>query len=214
MRLKLLLLLLLPMALSAPASAQEVCTNPRLLEFFKVIGSACKDHSCDVSVMAEIDQRIERKDLLGALRNASLSAVHLFYPSGRHSLVEAFDWSTIKREQIDSIDAALSFPHENAIVYVIGKASVTGDPELNIRLSRDRARGVVKYMQENVSNRFHHYHTAWAGAESLQMNVSDARLLNLEPQDYRNDPLILNQSVHVFIYPCVDVLEYHAHSDD
>jgi hypothetical protein len=31
--------------------------------------------------------------------------------------------------------------------------------------------------------------------------------LNIDAADYRHNPLILNQSVHVFVYPCADLLK-------
>ena len=202
---------LLLLAASPSAHSQDVCANPTLFEFFQILGAACETGECDPSVMAEIDDRVDRAKLLGALRNPALSPVHLFFPSARYRLDDSFDWSSDKADQLASIEGALNGSHENAIVYVIGKASRVGDPETNIRLSRERARGVVDYMRTHVSDRFHHYHTAWAGDEGLQFTHSHARILNLEPRDFRDDDLVLNQAVHVFVYPCVDALESHDH---
>ncbi|MGE0278939.1 MAG: hypothetical protein AB7R40_26400 [Nitrospiraceae bacterium] len=208
---KLLTTLLFILAWPTAVNAQGVCSNPILLKFFETLGAACKTGACDPSVMEELDHAVKKKDLLGALRNPSLSAVHIFFPSARYRLDEAFDWSTIKLDQLAAIEATLNGPHESAIVYVIGKASRVGDPDLNIRLSRERARGVVDYMRTNISDRFNHYHTAWAGEEVLQFEDSDATFLNLQPRDFRDDDLILNQAVHVFIYPCVEELKSSDH---
>ncbi len=188
---------------AAPAMAPRprVCDNPDLATVFEIIGEACTRHECDISILGELDSRIGRTQLLGALRNPDLRAVHLFFPMNRSSVEEIFDWGTIKFDQLDSLRYSVSRPEET-VVFVIGKASAVGSIQHNRELSRDRARSVMSYIKETLPLPFHHVHGAWVGREVMQFGDSDARILNLEPNDFREDDLVLNQAVHVFLYPC------------
>lgn len=188
-----------------------VCDNAALKEVFDLISTACRTGECDPKILAQLDSRVNRGQLLGILRNRELSGVHLFFPSNRDEVTNIFDWTVSKSQQLESLRYAVSRPEET-VVYVVGKASTTGTFEHNRQLSRERARSVGAWIQSNIRLPFHHIHYAWTGEEYLQFNFSDARSLNLEPQDFRSDDLILNQAVHVFIYPCAPPMgSEHAH---
>ncbi len=179
----------------------RVCSNRELSAVFKIISRACTRHECDISKLGELDSDIERVQLLGTLRNPDLRPIHLFFPSNEDSVDGIFDWNSQKKSQLDAIRFAVSSPEET-VVFVLGKASRTGTISHNRELSRDRSRSVIRYIKSSLDLPFHHIHGAWVGREVLQFSDSDARTLNLEPQDYRKDDLVLNQAVHVFLYPC------------
>lgn len=182
-----------------------VCENADLRQAIRIIERACTDLSCDFGKLRELDSRVDKPTLLAALRDPYLAPVHLFFPANESSVYGAFDWSTIKKSQVDSL-AHLNDP-ENAVVFVLGRASQTGDYEHNKRLSRERMQSVLKYLKEDLRIRCSRFRGAWFGKEILQLARSDARHLNLEPDDYRQDELILNQAVHVFVFPCGDLLD-------
>lgn len=182
----------------------KVCSNQELIKAIRIINDACTDITCDFSKLKELDSRVDKPSLLAALRDPYLQPVHIFFPENVATLQRAFDWPTIKRNQLDSIKF-IDDP-ENTVIYVIGRASVTGDRDLNIALSRERMQGVMSYIREHLQVRCRAFHGGWLGKEYLQLSESDARLLNLEPNDYRRDSLVLNQSVHIFVFPCADKL--------
>jgi hypothetical protein len=182
----------------------RVCTNVELVKAIRIIDGACTDLSCDFTKLKELDARVDKSTLLAALRDPFLQPVHIFFPRGKSDLDQAFDWRTKKEDQLKSIKF-INDP-ANSIVYVIGRASTTGSRDTNITLSRERMRVVMNYIKYTLGVKCHAFHGGWLGREILQLNESDARLLNLEPDDFREDWLVLNQSVHVFVFPCADVL--------
>jgi outer membrane protein OmpA-like peptidoglycan-associated protein len=126
--------------------------------------------------------------------------VHIFFPSGKTRLTDAFDWTTTKEGQLRTI-SNLNNPDET-IIFIIGYASQTGDEGLNVRISRDRMYSVYFYLKNVLGVKCKSIKGAWVGKTILQLQESDASLLGLTQRDYRGDPLVLNQAVHVFIYPC------------
>ena len=178
-----------------------ICNNVDMLRAVRIIDQACRDSFCDSTKLHEIEG-IQKSDLLRALSDPSLSPRHIFFPSGKTALKDSFDWGTIKRSQLDSI-ADISNPNQ-AVVFIIGYASITGSAAKNVRLSRERMESVYDYLQNVRHVRCRKIKGAWVGNTTLQLDKSDATLFNLFPRDYRNDNLILNQAVHVFIYPCAD----------
>lgn len=176
-----------------------ICENVDLLNAVRIIDSACTPEFCNPAKLREIES-VTRSDLLRALRDPRLMPVHIFFPSGKAALSDAFDWPTIKEDQLKTI-ANLDNPEETSI-FIIGYASKTGDEATNVSLSRDRMYAVYFYLKNVLKVKCKFIKGAWVGKTILQLHESDAQLLNLVARDYRNDPLILNQSVHVFIYPC------------
>lgn len=201
------LLLLLP---ARPAVAQHtrspVCSNAALIDAVKIIDSACSpDGGCRPDILSQLDSRVDKPSLMVALRHPALAAVHLFFPSGRTRVGDILDWQTLKRDQLGTfrfIDDPAATP-----IFILGRASRTGSVGLNWALSRDRVEAVRRYLRQVVCPTCTDIRTGYLGKETLRLFRSDARLLNLEPQDYRqDDDLILNQSVHVFVLPCPGVL--------
>jgi hypothetical protein len=180
-----------------------VCANVELRRAIRSINDACTDITCDFSKLRELDD-IDKGKLLAALRNPYLRPVHLFFPKGQTQLSDAFDWRTTKKDQLDSIKY-IDDP-DNTIVFVIGRASATGNRDVNIRLSRERMLSVMDYVRNHLQVKCHKFKGGWLGKDYLQLSRSDATLLNVESRDYREDELILNQAVHVFVFPCRDVL--------
>ena len=192
-------LAMLAVTSSIGQSSPGICDNIELLRAVRIIDSACTPSFCDVSKLRQLEG-IEKSDLLRALSDPTLSPRHIFFPSGKTKLSEAFDWQTIKKSQIDSI-ADITDP-DNAVVFIIGYASAKGSVETNLRLSRERMYGVWDYLANVRHLRCKLIKGAWVGKTTLQLDKSDTTLFNLYPRDYRDDSLILNQAVHVFIYPC------------
>jgi len=181
----------------------NVCRNPELLRAIAVIESACRTSGCDVSKLTQLDT-LNKPTLLLALRNPNLMPVHLFFPNNKSDVRDTFDWYTTKRDQL----ATLKYTSDpsNAIIFVIAHTSRSGSRERNYALSRDRVTSVVKYLQNNLGVRSRSFRAAWLGEDVFNLSETDARLLEIEPRDYRRDDRILNQSVHIFVYPCADLL--------
>lgn len=195
----------LAMLLSGSATtgkgASGICDNIDILRAVRIIDEACQESFCDSSKLHELEY-IKKSDLLRALSDPSLSPRHIFFPKGKTSLNDAFDWNTIKKSQLDSI--ADDTDPEHSVLFIIGYASRTGSVETNIRLSRERMLSVYHYLLDERHVRCKTIKGAWVGKTTLQLDQSDANLFSLYPRDYREDDLVLNQAVHVFIYPCSD----------
>jgi hypothetical protein len=185
---------------TANADDPRVCGNEELLRAMRIIDAACDTITCNFTTLKELNANVQKRQLLYALRDPYLQPVHVFFPMNETDVHRAFDWSTTKREQL----ATLQFidDPEQSIIYVIGRASTTGDHDINVRMSRERMRSVMKYLQEELRVKCHNFHGGWLGREILQLNESDAEFLHIYPNDYRRDTYILNQSVEIFVYPC------------
>lgn len=193
------LLALIAVTHDARAASAGICQNVDLLNAVRIIDTACTPQFCDPAKLKELEN-VTRSDLLRALRDPQLMPVHIFFPSGKRKLNEAYDWATIKEDQLRTI-SDLNNPSETTI-FIIGYASNTGDDAMNVNLSRDRMYAVYFYLKNVLKVKCKLIKGAWVGKTVLQLHESDAQLLNLVARDYRSDPLILNQAVHVFIYPC------------
>jgi hypothetical protein len=176
-----------------------ICDNADLLQAVRVIDGACSAEFCDPKKLSEIEN-VNRGDLLRALRDPYLMPVHIFFPSGKTRLDDAFDWATIKQDQLRTI-SNLNNPDET-VIFIIGYASRTGGEGMNVNLSRDRMYSVYFYLKNVLGVKCKAIKGAWVGKTILQLQESDAPLLGLTARDYRSDPLVLNQAVHVFIFPC------------
>ena len=179
------------------------CSNPELLKAINIINRACKfQRGCDQGVLKEMDKTVDKPTLMRALRDPYLSPVHLFFSEGKYRIEDSLDWDKIKEDQMKT----LKFVDDpsRSVVYVLGHASVTGNADGNVRLSRQRANAVMEYLQNTLRISCGGFHAAWFGSEALQLTSSDAHLMNLEDDDFRNNLLILNQAVHVFVFPCLE----------
>src|SRR5260221_13625521 len=117
---------------------------------------------------------------------------------------KAFDWNTRVKFQL----AGLEYVPDptNMVVFVVAQSSTKGSAERNVRLARERMLNVAAFVKETLHIRSRAFRGAWLGSTILQLNASDATVLGIKPIDYRDDVMILNQSVHVFIFPCADRL--------
>lgn len=185
------------------ADDPPVCSNRALRRAIRTINDACTDISCNFDKLKELEN-IDKASLLDSLRNPYLRPVHLFFPANKTRLDDAFDWRTTKKAQLDGI--RLMDDPENSIVFVIGRASVTGDRDHNIKLSRARMMSVMDYVKYELRVPCHEFKGGFLGKEYLQMSLSDAGHLYINELDFRKDELILNQAVHVFVFPCKDKL--------
>lgn len=189
----------------AAVDEPEVCENRELLDALRIVNSACSEDLCNFSKLAELDSVVDREQFLIALSNPYLRAVHIFFPSNEYELFKAFDWWSIKRGQMSTL-RSIDNP-ERAAVFIIGSASVTGalgdqGDDHNRRLSYSRMRGVLDYLRDELKIPCRDFRVGWLGREVLQLSASDATFLHVNPRDYRSDDYVLNQSVHVFVFPC------------
>lgn len=184
---------------------KSICRNPELMKALTLIDSACHTTGCDLDKLRGLDGYVDRDALLGALRNSDLYPTHVFFPTGLYETKDILDWD-IKKEQLSSLRFAED--PDNWVFYVIGKASVTGSAKGNESLSYSRTESVQEFLQDDVGIRSE-IRIGYLGEEALQFTASDARLLNIDPLDYRDSVLVLNQSVFVFAYPCKRLLRSH-----
>ncbi|HVT61810.1 MAG TPA: hypothetical protein VHR45_25860 [Thermoanaerobaculia bacterium] len=211
LRLQVLILLLLTCcgeAVVRPAAndvTPRVCSNDELIKAIRIIDRACEKLTCDFATLRELDRRVNKSALLQAFRSPELQSIHLFFPRNEVDVKHSFDWGTIKREQLDTVKY-INNPRD-AVVFVLGRASITGNFDINKRLSRERMKSVMGYLEEELHVKCHAFHGGWLGKEIQQWSMSDANFLNINHQDFRNDELILNQSVHVFVFPCATLLD-------
>jgi outer membrane protein OmpA-like peptidoglycan-associated protein len=190
-------------AAAANNSRPTVCNNVELRKTIQIIDRACNDISCDFRELKEIDSKVDKPALLAAMTNPYMKHITLFFPEDKSDLGEIFDWKASKKSYLDSF-RYVDDP-DNAIVFVLGRASSKGNFQHNVDLSRERMRSVLNYLKQNMSCKT--FHGAWLGKGIFQLVEDDARRLGIAPVEYRNNPLILNQSVHVFVFPCGDLIK-------
>jgi hypothetical protein len=181
----------------------RVCRNPELLKAMEVIDRACTGLACDLSQLRQLDTTVDKASLLAALRDPNLMPVHIFFPIARGDVSSSFDWEGAKRDQL----AALKYNIDptNTVIYIVAHSSATGSTEQNIVLSRKRMMSVMQYLRDVLRVPCRSFRGVWLGEETFSLTASDAKLLGIASQDYRDDPLVLNQAVHVFIYPCAEL---------
>ena len=191
-------------ASDAPKDARPmICKSHELLAYMRKIKQACNDITCDFKKLKEIDENVDKPTLLAALRSPYLHPVHIFFPVGKTALNTAFDWNSTKRSQLGSLKT-LEDP-QNSVIFVLGQASAKGSHDLNINLSEQRMQSVMSYLTE-IGVQCKKIHGAFLGREIFQLSASDASFLYIPADDFREDPFVLNQSVHLFVFPCADLL--------
>lgn len=193
--------------LLAPAWGQDrpkVCSNRELIKAFEIIDSSCSDldHSCDFAKLRQLDRRVDRPTLLAALEDPYLHHVHIFFPLNESRLDRALDWNTGRRDQLEALSKLTDL--EGSILYILGRASAVGDLGHNVALSRQRMMGVLDFLQRQLGLQAAGFHGAWLGREILQLKPIDIASLRIHEHEFRGDPYVLNQSVHIIVFPCSD----------
>lgn len=183
----------------AAQTRPSICANSALKEAVKIILEACSQYECNPLILRKLDTNLDKASVLVALRSLELSPVHIFFPRSVSSIDESFDWETSKKNHLRTL-RGLNLPA--ASVFVIGQASSLGSSDYNWHLSRARMQSVLDYISDEVMPGCGAYHHAFLGEDIFQLSLSDASFIGLQPEDYRGDEYILNQSVHVFVYPC------------
>ncbi len=191
-------------AMNSQPARPGVCQNKELIKAISVIRAACKDTVCNPQMLSEIDTSVDKATLLYSLRSSELNPIHIFFPLGETRLGQAFDWPTIKRDQLGSI-RFMNNP-SNTLIFVLGRASTLGSVDKNILISEQRALGVMSYIRGTLGVNCKSFHAAWLGETIFQWSASDASFMNILPRDYRESSMVLNQSVHVFVFPCADLI--------
>lgn len=186
------------------AEQPEVCSNSELLKAISIIEQACTREYCSFDLLRQLDSHVEKSVFLGALANPHLHSVHLFFPRNEASIEKVFDWNATKRDQLASL--LLMDNPADSVIFVLGQASATGDAQHNRDLSYERMQSILRYLSDELVLSCGGYRVAWLGEEVMQLHLSDANFLHIAPQDYRGDEYILNQSVHVFVFPCARLL--------
>lgn len=187
-------------------ASAPVCANRDLRSYVNTIHKACASvaHHCDFSKLSEINS-LDKPAILAALRNPYLFPVHVFYPEGQSALSMAYD-PTTKRDQLKSLKASIVDP-EKTYIFVIGQASITGPQEFNRQLSQARMQAVLEFLRNDLQLNCKDFMAGFLGQEVMQLSISDAASLGIDRGDYRDNPLILNQAVHVFLYPCAENID-------
>jgi hypothetical protein len=166
---------------------------------FNIIHAACTEESCDPERLKEITTNIEHWKLLTAMR--SLFTVHVFFPLGATDMQSALDLTSTKRDEMNLLKAQITKP-EDTIVYVVGRGSAIGSDRKNWEISRKRTLAVYRYLLEDLKLNCQYIQKVALGKTIFQLSLKDANVLNIAEGDYREDPLVLNQSVEIFVYPC------------
>src|SRR3954453_15514626 len=180
-----------PKAATYQQTRPAVCRNVELRKAIQIIDRACNDIYCDFRELKEIDSKVDKPTLLAAMTDPYMKHITLFFPENKTALSDIFDWTASKKSYLDSF-RYVDDP-ENAIVFVLGRASITGDYQHNVDLSRERMRSVLNYLKANMNCRT--FHGAWVGKSIFQLVEDDARRLGIDPIEYRSNSLTLNQSV-------------------
>lgn len=95
----------------------------------------------------------------------------------------------------------------NSVVYVIGQASKTsGSVDYNAELSKRRMATAMIYLEHVLKVKCRAFKGGYLGYETFQLTPSDASLMDIHPSDYEDNPLTLNQAMHIFVFPCADLL--------
>jgi len=192
------------LALSGAAGAEEpeICKNNDLFRAVQIIDSSCNAQGCSETALKELE-KIDKPTLMSALRDPHLEPVHIFFPAGKELLGDAYDWP--RRE---GYLKTLAYADPKAVAYVLGQASPKGKQPRNTELSRHRAEVVAIFLERVLHIPCWRIQKGWFGSTVLQLDRVDANQMNIDAAEYsktgnRHKNLeILNQGVHVFIYPC------------
>jgi outer membrane protein OmpA-like peptidoglycan-associated protein len=185
------------------ATEPAVCSNQELLSALQVLHRACTPLRCNFTKLRELNDARYRDALLAAFANRDLNTVHIFFPSDKSEISDCFDWASGKQSQLNTFKYLNNA--SQSTVYLIGRASTTGSIDHNRLLSAARMQSVHDYLRYKLRIPCPNFRGAWMGKEILQFSLSDAHYLQLPAQEFRSDPLVLNQAVHAFAIPCGDI---------
>jgi hypothetical protein len=132
-----------------------------------------------------------------------LLPLHFFFRTGKSSFDDILNRGRAE-EQLRSLKF-LSDP-ENAVIYVIGQASKPGSIEDNFLLSQARMKTVMEYLERTLRVKCFDMRGGWVGEEVFQLDSVDASRMGIEPAEYEGNSQILNQAVHIFVFPCAPLL--------
>ncbi|HEX3071011.1 MAG TPA: hypothetical protein VHX14_20755 [Thermoanaerobaculia bacterium] len=185
----------------------KICENETLASAVRVIDSACGAGDCNPETLRQLD-KIDRSKLIAAMRSAELYPTHIFFPPDQFAVAAAIDWKAGKDDQLSTF--VTNVDRKRSTVYIIGQASITGpstpveNRRYNFKLSRQRMAAVMGYLESELHLKCFAIKGGFLGNDIFQLTESDAGNLRIPASDYHNDPLILNQAVHIFAYPCAD----------
>ena len=186
-------------ATEAAELGAAVCRNEALKRAVAIIDAACSElEGCNFEALKEIE-RIDRVPLLAALRDVAVSPVHIFFDTNVSDVTRSIDWAG-NRDILGSYNFITNIEH--GTMYVIGQASRVGSFDVNVKLSRDRMQSVLLYIRDVLKVKCHRIKGGYLGSEVFQLRLSDANALGVAPPQYRGDVQVLNQAVHVFVFPC------------
>ena len=197
--------------LGAPRSAladPSVCQKPDMVEFINKIWNACNtpgQGGCNEAELKQIETLsgtgLDRATIMFALK--TLRPIHVFFPMGKSDIGDALDWPTQRQDQFEVLKKTMEGENtDGSIVFVIGRASATGSAKLNFELSQKRTLSVYQYLRGSLKLNCTDIQKVWFGREVMQLKHGDARQIEIEKEEYRDNELILNQSVEVFVWPC------------
>jgi outer membrane protein OmpA-like peptidoglycan-associated protein len=189
----------------APESGwPEVCYNRELLDAIQIIDSACKPYEdCDMAALTALDKSVDKDQLFIALSDLALTPQHVFFKTGKSDIGSVLHWQDWKVRHLKDLKKV---DQTRAIVFVIGQASQPGDFDKNFTLSRLRAEAVVKYLQADLGLSSVRIKVGWLGESAMQLHFADAEHLRIDRSEFDSDVDKLNQAVHIFAFPCGEML--------
>src|SRR3954471_15617082 len=131
------------------------CHNLERVRALRILENAVNFISGRSGRVFEVDSTIDKSLLLNVLRDPH--SIHLFYPSGARKIDQAFDWESIKKNQVESI-GYFERPDDVA-VYVLGMAPTSSS--LDIELAQDRVREAVEFIKNTLRLRVGSFRGAW-----------------------------------------------------
>lgn len=185
------------------AGLPRICFNAELLSAIRIINSACHNLECTKDTLRALDA-IPKASLLSAMSDPNLHTLHFFFERDKADLASILHWQTVKATHmatLKQIDA------KNSVVFVIGQASNTGgDLKYNEDLSQRRMASVMIHLEFVLKVKCRAFKGGYVGYDIFQLTLSDAALLRIHAGDYDGDVAKLNQAVHIFVFPCADLM--------
>ncbi len=201
------LLLAAPLLAPGPGLGQAdpgrpaICSDQNLKRAVQIVHEGCMQSECDFQKLKKMEVTVDKTAFVAVFRDPYLRSLRIFFPINKFEIGEAFDWKSTKKQQVDAFQ--FYTPGRNDLIFVIGSASDIGATAHNRDLSARRMESVLDYLKNELSIQCNGcFHQGFLGEEVMQLSLDDAQLLNVDRTSYRNDKHILNQSVHVFVYPC------------
>ncbi len=180
----------------------SACSSAEVWSVFRILDRASNPYELGRPTRIwSLDETVDKSVFLSAFREPSFHSVHLFFPLNETDIQRAFDWNTIKRDQIDVLRL---LRNDRSKFYILGSASNIGDPDLNRSLASQRVASTINYLLRNIGIKVGRINVGLLQKEQIQLSFNDAKFLNIPKEDFRADDLILNQSVHIIVFPCAE----------